>query len=278
MTTHPSTRRGASAQTRDSALVLRRFRYGESSLVVHLLTSAHGRVSLLAKGAYRPKSAYCGVLDLFDTLDLTWRARRGADLGLLAAGAIESRRRRVSSNLERYRAGLAMLELAGLGAREQHEERDLFALTEAGLDALHAAEVEPELCCAVFDLRFLRLQGVAPALRRCAMCGTDLPSGAGSVPFSIALGGRLCEACAREARSDDARGAEAVGSESFATLRLAQSLLDTPFDHVARIRLDSGRTRSLRAFVRRFLEYHLETRPRVWGPRSRADRTLPRRR
>ena len=56
----------------DNALLLRRFPYGESSLVVHALTRAHGRVALLARGAYRPKSAYCGVLDLFDKHDL-WK-------------------------------------------------------------------------------------------------------------------------------------------------------------------------------------------------------------
>ena len=253
---------------------MRRFRYGESSLIVHLLTPEHGRVNLLAKGAYRPKSAYCGVLDLFDTLELGWRSRRGTELGLLASGSIETRRRRVSGHLDRYRAGLAMLELAGLGAREQHEERDLFALTEEGLDALHRAEVSPELACAVFDLRFLRQQGLAPALAECASCGNPLDAVAPSVAFSFALGGRLCERCAREAGQAPGRRTS-VEMQSLGTIRLAQSLLDTPFRLLSRIRLDSTRTARLRTFVRRFLEYHLETRPRVWGPLPRPDSRRP---
>jgi len=252
--------------------------------VVHLLCRTHGRVSLLAKGAYRAKSAYCGVLDLFDTLELGWRRPRGAELGLLATGSIGTRRRHVSSHLGRFRAGLAMLELAGLGAREDHEERDLFALTEAGLDALQAGTVEPELAGAVFELRFLRLQGLAPALERCASCGTALPlrsghaESSGSAPFSVALGGRLCAACVAATRGTPA--AATVRTESTATLRLAQSLLDVPFAHVSRIRLDSTRTSGLRVFVRRFLEYHLETRPRAWGARQRsgAARSKPSRR
>ena len=61
-------RRVRRARFEDAALVLRRFPYGESSLLVHLLTPGHGRISAIAKGAYRPSSGFWGVLDLFDTL------------------------------------------------------------------------------------------------------------------------------------------------------------------------------------------------------------------
>ena len=52
---------------RDDALILRRFSFGETSLVVQVLTREHGRVHLIARGAYRPKSRYYAALDLFDT-------------------------------------------------------------------------------------------------------------------------------------------------------------------------------------------------------------------
>ncbi len=70
------------------ALVLRRTPYGESSLVVQLLTEHEGRVHLLAKGAYRHTSRYFAVLDLFDSLDLEWSTSRTSELGLLRAGSI----------------------------------------------------------------------------------------------------------------------------------------------------------------------------------------------
>ena len=92
--------------------MLRRYRYAESSLVIHATTPLHGRVHLLAKGAYRPRSRYCGVLDLFDTLELEWRASRGSELGLLSAARIATRRRPLSANLERYRWPIASGECA----------------------------------------------------------------------------------------------------------------------------------------------------------------------
>ena len=254
--------RPPSNRASDVALVLRRYAYGESSLVVHALTRDHGRLNLLAKGAYRPKSAYSGVLDLFDTLRVEWRGRPGSDLAVLSAGAIERRRRSVPADLERYDSALSALELAAMGAREGHEERELFALLESCLDALAAGESPPSLVGTTFELKFLAAQGLTPALVDCASCGAppaDLAPGSAGVPFAPALGGRLCERCAGEAARDARRCPVDV-------LRVADSLLETPFAQLSRVHLAPQRTAQLRGFVRRFLEYHLESRPRAWGP------------
>ncbi|MDB4538630.1 recombination protein O N-terminal domain-containing protein, partial [bacterium] len=67
----PAGRRPASRAS-GHGLLLRRTPFGETSLVVHVLTPDHGRVELMAKGAHRPRSRFFGVLDWFDTLDLSW--------------------------------------------------------------------------------------------------------------------------------------------------------------------------------------------------------------
>jgi len=254
----------------DRALVVRRFPYGESSLVVHVVTPQHGRLTLIAKGAYRPRSGYCGVLDLFDTLELGWRRQRGSDMGLLARGEIAVRRRGLTRDLQRYRAGLAVLELAGIGAREAEPDPPLFDLTAETLDVLHHGTVEPDLAVTSYDLRFLACMGLTPALVHCAACGTDLARGARGeklVPFAFGAGGRMCSPCAEEARGSGRR----VEGISPGTLRITRSILDTPTAHLPRIRLESRVSNEVRSFTRRFLEYHLETRPR--SRRSREPRS-----
>ena len=177
----------------DNALLLRRFPYGESSLVVHALTRAHGRVALLARGAYRPKSAYCGVLDLFDTLRIGWSASPRSELGSLRAASIEARRRGITRSLARYRAALAVLELADLGSRAGQPEPGLFELCEGSLERLDAGRVDPDLELVAFDLRFLHNLGLAPALEACAACGGPAPplasggSEAARAAFSAAI-------------------------------------------------------------------------------------------
>ncbi|MEM7308536.1 MAG: DNA repair protein RecO [Planctomycetota bacterium] len=251
----------------DRALVLKRYRYGESSLVVHALTPGHGRLHLLAKGAYRPTSGYCGVLDLFDTLQLSWRRKRGAELGVLAGADVVHRRRPLSADLARYRGGLAVLELAGLAAQPDRADPDLFALAERWLGLLCDPAVPPGLALVAFDLRFLQNLGLSPALTACAACGGPAPpvqTGAGArgrasaAAFSAGAGGRLCPRCAEEARSSGRR----VGTLPVNVLRIAQSLHDAAPEHLARFRLNERALDDVRSFVQHFLDYHLETRPR----------------
>lgn len=246
---------------RDHALVLRRYPYGESSLVVHVTTPRHGRVHLLAKGAFRPKSRLCGVLDLFDTLELVWRPSPRSEVAVLAEADIATRRRPLSADLERYRTGLSILELLDLASAPGRADPELFRLTETWLDLVAAGEVEPELALVAFDLRFLQNLGLTPALERCASCGSAPPRGPAprEVAFSRGAGGRLCANCAREARASGRR----VGTLPVNVLRIASSLVDAPPATLGRFRPDPAVRREVRALVERFLEYHLETRPRT---------------
>jgi len=267
---------------RDRALVLRRFAFGESSLVLHALTRDHGRVHLIAKGAYRPKVRFHGVLDLFDTLDLEWSAAPGRELSPLRAGEILERRR-LDDDLERYEAGLCVLELLGLSAREGAPTPRLFDVATRALDELGGRELPACAALVVFELGFLQNLGLAPALVRCAACGAgasavaasgDEPRGA----FSAGAGGRLCRSCADEARASGRR----VGTLPVAVLESAAALAAVAGPEPADVPdLTASELDRVRDVVARFLEYHLETRPNSYraflaAPQRNAPRRVAR--
>ena len=258
------------APRRDRVLLLRRFRYGESSLVVHALSAGHGRVHLMARGAYRPRSRYYALLDLFDTLELEWDARPGRDLHELRAGALVTRRAVLSRDLARYRAATTVLELADLCAREGTDAPALFGLGERALDAL-ADGAEPARALLLFELRLLRAIGLEPALARCAACaGPAVPVREGDAEdgpraaFSAGAGGRLCAGCAAEAHAAGRR----VGTLPVRLLDAAAKLIEEggagQWDAAAEVRLGPGELLRTRDLVARFLEYHLAERPRTY--------------
>jgi len=249
---------------RDRALVLSRHPFGESSLVVHVLTPGSGRVSLLAKGAYRTTSRYFAVLDLFDTLELEWSAAPAHELGTLRQGRLDVRRARICTELASYRAALALLELLELVVRHEAPEARLFAASEAALDRLATEPGRADAHLAAFELELLEALGLAPALLECAACGRAAPAlrnAPGRAAFSAGAGGRLCPECAREAR----RAGRRVGTLPVAVLDDARALWQ---DRAARSRSDgpdglsAPRAVLVRDFVERFLDYHLETRPK----------------
>lgn len=253
--------RAARARTlrhEEPALLLRRFPYGESSLVVHALTPGLGRVALLAKGAYRPSSGFFGVLDLFDTLRIAWSARPGQELGVVSAAELVQRRGALATDLDRYRSALGFLELGRLASREAHEERELFRWLSGSLDLL-VRGVPTGLVEAARDLALLRASGLAPALAHCASCGSrTLPTRPARVPFSTALGGRLCAACAQEA----AAGGRRVETWPLNEIKVAESLMAATPAMLDRMRVRPELEGRVRQLASRLLEHHLETRPR----------------
>jgi DNA repair protein RecO (recombination protein O) len=186
------------------ALLLSRTHYGETSLVATVLSPRHGRVRLLAKGAYRSTSRFFGVLDAFHTLELDWRPAKGDGLALLTGGDWLRRRRAIPSHGVAYRAAWTVLETAKLVARDDLPEPHLFELVERALDGLDAAALRGDergarLVRLAFDLRTLRSLGLAPALAHCAHCGRPAPptrSAAETTLFAPDQGGRLCRSCA----------------------------------------------------------------------------------
>jgi DNA repair protein RecO (recombination protein O) len=67
-----------------SAFVLHHRPYRETSLLVELFSSLHGRIGLVAKGAKRPRSPLRGVLRTFRPLLVAWSGR-GELVTLIAA-------------------------------------------------------------------------------------------------------------------------------------------------------------------------------------------------
>lgn len=238
-------------------MLLKRSPYSESSIVATVLTREHGVVQFLARGAHRPKSRFYGVLDFFHELELDWTPSRRSPMGTLNRGEWLVRRRHITGNLDAYRVALTLLELTHLGSRPGHRETKLFDLLSELLDALNG-DPGPEARLRIrieFQLGFLRLHGLSPALETCASCAGPAPA-QGTPPrvgFSAGAGGRLCANCVAEVRA----GAGRVGTLPLDVVEVAARMVRS--EPVA---ADAELLLRVRDFVERFLDYHLGTRPR----------------
>ena len=68
------------------AVVLRSIRFGEADRILHLYSTARGRIGAIAKGARRPRSRFGGRLEPFFRLDLVLHEGRG-DLATVTSAA-----------------------------------------------------------------------------------------------------------------------------------------------------------------------------------------------
>jgi DNA repair protein RecO len=146
---------------RTTGVVLRVYPFSDTSLIVRWLTSDFGRISTIAKGARRPKSAFRGKLDLFYTLEFVFRRSRQSDLHTLQDVSL-------LATHEILRRDLGRLDQAAYCAAliEQTTEIEtplpgLFTLFTDVLRSLSDRPPQPHTILA-FELKLLATLGLAP--------------------------------------------------------------------------------------------------------------------
>ena len=180
------------------ALVLRVVNFGESDRVVTLLTAAHGKLSVLARGARASKRRFGAALSLFGYGEATIRERRGQELWLLEELHTSRGFARLPQELGRFSHACYALELC-LHLCPPHEPEpavlDLTLRLFEYLDALPLDDKPAAEALRIYELRLLRAIGLTLQLRECAACGHDVPD-LPYVPFDVSRGGVLCpDAC-----------------------------------------------------------------------------------
>jgi len=219
-------------------------RYRETSKIVRLATRDAGVLSVIAKGAFRPKSRFGASLQpLSDGIaDIYLSEHR--DLHTLGEFELTHLRTVLATSLDRYAAAVALAELM-LRFAPAAPHPEIFDLLGGALSVLETAPLEAVEAVAISMLwRLVSELGFAPSLDVCARDGTPL-DGSGDLLFSAAEGGAVCGKCAR------AVGVTRLGGSD----RTALYSLISPGTELPD--LDSPHGKSHRRLLDRYIRYHV---------------------
>ncbi len=179
--------------TETVAIVLHSFEYRETSRIVRLATREAGVVSVIARGARRPKSRFGQALDLFTSGAAQLVLNPTKDLHTLTAFDATRARPALAGSLRRFGAAAALGELclrfgteAGAGVHD--------ALVR-GLDALETS-VDDDVPAIALSAgwRIVAELGFAPELDACALCQRIIAPEE-EVRFAHRSGGAVCNSC-----------------------------------------------------------------------------------
>ena len=179
------------------ATVLSTIPYGETSRIARLATRDQGVVSVIAKGARRPKSPFGAALQVLSEGTASIRLSRHSDLHWLTAFDVGRVPVGLATDIGKYAVASVLGELMLRFA--PHEARpETYEFFRHSLDVLEAA---PAMAVEVLGLRMIwglvRTLGFAPSLDRCAKEGNPVEPSAPTIAFSPSQGGVLCPLCAR---------------------------------------------------------------------------------
>lgn len=153
----------------DRAVVIRTWPLGESDRIVNLFTLGHGKLRAVAKGVRGPKSRISGLVQPTSELDLL--LYRGRELDVIQqASLLQANMARAGVDPSQFGAALEWLEAIDSLTLDRHPNPTVYALMIRGL-AMMLDEPRPTLLGALL-LRLLEIEGYAPNLAACGLCGS----------------------------------------------------------------------------------------------------------
>lgn len=179
------------------ALVLKTQQWSETSKIAHLYTRKWGRISVLAKGAMRPKAKFWGHLETFSLVEAVIYKKPQERLQLLAQCLLQNPFGGLYTDPERAGYGFAVVEFLERHTLEEAND-ELFDWTVFNFGFWQKLS-GLRLALGFYEYLLLALGclGYRPAIDTCRRCGR-VPEPGQKVMFDRAGGGLICRRCATE--------------------------------------------------------------------------------
>jgi DNA repair protein RecO (recombination protein O) len=259
--------------TKDTAICIRTTDYSETSQIVTLFTRATGKISAIAKGSKRPKSAFDGPLEVLSCGQIVFSDPRlrleassdGEKLATLTefqqhaptlcfakrSSGVQSGFADLAGNLFALNCCLFGAELVNSLTHECDPHPDLFDaflqfLQNANKERATSHETRDTLLLLIlFQLTLLREIGLMPVLNACANCKTNHESrvtpvrrsfsedGSHEFYFSSSANGLICGDC--EASFPDKIKLTKTAADCLANAKLLAEAQEKTLNEIERV-------------------------------------------
>ncbi len=145
--------------THTTAVILKSVDYQESSKIITVLSKAHGKIAIIARGAKRPKSKLSGLIEIGHILDVVYYYKPTRSIQSLTEASIKFSSLSFRQDFERASILFGSLELINQLVHEHEENDKIFTFLVKFLEWLsHYSPINPSIFCYV-QLRCAELIG-----------------------------------------------------------------------------------------------------------------------
>jgi DNA repair protein RecO (recombination protein O) len=210
------------------AIVIDCHDYGESDVIITLLSQEKGKIAAIAKGAKKSLKRFVNKLELFSFLHIVCIANAGSQLGFLAEAELHTSFINIRNNLQRYTTASVVREFLLAGTKEEEPDEHLFRLSLWTLHNINTLQ-QPNATLTIFLIRFFDCLGYRPNLETCNKCGRHIHND-NLYRFVPSEGSIACSACYGEVTG---KGIPL----SRGTLKILRSAQDLPLERLHRLKI-----------------------------------------
>jgi len=232
------------------AIMLRKTDFGDYDLIITFFTLKEGKITVIAKSAKKSTKRFGGILELFSALDVVYGTGRRKGLPVLQEAVLKQPFPSIRSSMLKTAYASYWTELINEWMEDGQIEVLLYQLFYHVLKELDAGASSEGALSILFQMRFMKMFGLAPNLQRCGICRVDLENiTETTMMFNLAKGGIICDRCAVES-----------GRKFALTKGIVKQLLwieKENLEQAARIRLDSEAIKVGEELLEAFVPFHL---------------------
>jgi len=172
-------------------LVLQKWDFRETSLIVNFFSRDFGKMSGLLKGIRKEPAKFASTLEVFSHNDIIFYQKINSALHLVSQCDVKDNFTPIRQNISKIGVASLMMELIDEVMPAEDKNEEVFDLATTCLKEL-AINDNPEKIMTIFKIKMLAFSGFKPHFDSCVLCGSRIN---GHSKFSFSFGGLLCTSC-----------------------------------------------------------------------------------
>ena len=144
------------------AIILKGFKYGDSSKIITLFSAEAGKFSAIVKGVRNSKSKLSGIFETLNHVSVIFNRKDNRDLQMISNADCISAYPNVKENFEKLMTAYRISELTSSMMFEYDVSKEVFTLLRDVLETLELSEKNFALLFVLYQVKFSFIQGINP--------------------------------------------------------------------------------------------------------------------
>ena len=159
-----------------TAIVLKRFAYGETSIIARCFVKEIGKVSFMVHGAHRPKSSKAAYFQPGNCINIIFYYKDNRNLQTISKTSFSKNWIHIQNDLKKIAYTMAVIELTDKCISENDEHKDLFIILLNVLEKIENEPSELNLIYWYYQYQLLEKLGFKPDFDQSELDFIPLPN------------------------------------------------------------------------------------------------------
>jgi len=228
------------------AVVIRKWDFRETSMIVNFYTRDFGKLSGILKGVRSEPKKFSSSMETFSYNDIIFYKKRNSGLHLVSQCELRDNFFVLRHSVSKISIASVMMELLDAIMPPEDKNEEVFDLTLSSLKELEVT-ANPDKILTIFKIKILSLSGFEPHFDSCSCCNCRI---IGESKFSLSLGGLVCPRCYKK----DLRARTIFRGTIASILHIQKNDFKTNLN----LGLNPQIKKELNLILNAFLNFHLE--------------------